>query len=416
MGYKFLKKLAKVDEVIALVSKKLKTELTTEEIDFDKSLGSVLAEDIISSFNLPPVNKSAFEGYAVRGTDVLSASQYYPVRLRVIGEIKIGVGPTIESTQGKAIKVVTGSALPNGFDTVVPVEYVRASDDEIEVSKSFPIGDNVIQRGEDVKKGQKVIRKGKIIDPFDMAMLAHLKQTRVKVLEKLRIAIIPTGSELIEPYEVGDVYKTVNTNAYALSALCKEHWIEARRLSVVQDDLEALTHAVRSSIEDHHALIMTGGTSVGESDLVPESVRRAGKVDLVIRGIGIQPGRPTGVAVLNGKPVFMLSGFPVACIVGFMALVRPLLYMMVGAMEPPRPIVKAVLKSRVSSSLGVVSYVRVKVRRKDEGLVAEPIRVLGSSAVSSLTEANGFLMVPIGSEGFDGGSEVEVLLYSPIQG
>ncbi|MGQ9719478.1 MAG: molybdopterin molybdotransferase MoeA [Nitrososphaerales archaeon] len=416
MGYKFLKKLAKVDEVIALVSKKLKTELITEEIGFDKSLGRVLAEDIISGLNLPPVNESAFEGYAVRGTDVLSASQYYPVRLRVIEEVKIGEGPTIEGTQGKAIKVVTGAALPNGFDTVVPVEYVRASDDEIEVSKSFPIGDNVIQRGEDVKKGQKVIRKGKIIDPFDIAMLAHLKQIRVKVLEKLHIAIIPTGSELIEPYEVSDVYKTVNTNAYALSALCKEPWIEARRLGVVQDDLEALTYVVRSSIADNHALVLTGGTSVGESDLVPESVRRAGKVDLVIRGIGIQPGRPTGVAVVNGKPVFMLSGFPVACIVGFMALVRPLLYRMVGAMEPPKPIVRAVLKSRVSSSLGVVNYVRVKVKRKDEGLVAEPVRVLGSSAVSSLTEANGFLMVPIGSEGFEGGSEVEVLLYSPILG
>jgi molybdopterin molybdotransferase len=416
MGYRFLKKLVKVDEAIALVLKKLKIELTTEEIDFDKSLGRVLAEDIISSFNLPPVNESAFEGYAVRGVDVLSASQYYPVRLKVIGDVKIGVGPTIEGTQGQAIKVVTGAALPNGFDTVVPVEYVRFSDDEIEVSKSFPIGDNVIHKGEDVKKGQKVIRKGKIIDPFDIAMLAHLKQTRIKVLEKLRIAIIPTGSELIEPYEIGDVYKTVNTNAYALSALCKAPWIEAHRLGVVQDDLEALTYAIRSSMEDHHALVLTGGTSVGESDLVPESVRRAGRVDLMIRGIGIQPGRPTGVAVLSGKPVFMLSGFPVACMVGFIALVRPLLYKMVDAMEPPRPIVRSILKSRVSSSLGVASYVRVKVRRKDGELIAEPVRVLGSSTISSLTDANGFLIVPLGSEGFDGGSEVEVLLYGPIQG
>ncbi|MGQ9469476.1 MAG: molybdopterin molybdotransferase MoeA [Nitrososphaerales archaeon] len=336
--------------------------------------------------------------------------------MKVIGEVKIGESPAMRGAQGKAVKIATGAALPDGFDTVIPVEYVKALDGEIEVSKSFPIGDNVIQRGEDFKKGQIVLRKGKIIDPFDIGMLAQLKRIKVKVLEKLRLAIIPTGSEVIEPNEVGDVYKTINTNSYTLSALCKEPWIEHHRLKVVQDDIEALTKVIKSSIEDNHALIITGGTSVGELDLVPDAVQKAGKVDLIIRGLGIQPGRPTGVAVIDGKPVFTLSGFPVACVIGFIALVRPLLYKMVNALEPPRPVVKAILKSKVSSSLGVASYVRVKVMRVGEKLFAEPVRVTGSSTLSSLTDANGFLIVPPDSEGFDSYSEVEVILYSPIYG
>jgi len=416
MGYRFLKKLTKVDKAIALVSKKLMIKLGIEEISFDESLGRVLAEDVISDLDFPPVNKSAFEGYAIRGVDVLSASQYLPITLKVIGEVKIGESPTMKGAQGKAVKIATGAALPEGFDTVIPVEYVKSLDDEIEVSKSFPIGDNVIQRGEDFKKGQIVLRKGKIIDPFDIGMLAQLKRIKVKVLEKLHIAIIPTGSEVIEPSDAGDVYKTINTNSYTLSALCKEPWIEPHRLKAVKDDIEALTKIIKSSIENHHALMITGGTSVGELDLVPEVVQKAGKVDLMIRGMGVQPGRPTGVAVINGKPIFMLSGFPAACVTGFIALVRPLLYKMVNALEPPRPVVKAILKSKVSSSLGVAKYVRVKVRRIGEKLFAEPVRVMGSSTLSSLTDANGFLIVPQESEGFDSDSEVEVILYGPIQG
>ena len=416
MGYRFLKKLTKVDDAIALVSKKLMIKLGTEEISFDESLGRVLAEEIISNLDVPPVNKSAFEGYAIRGVDVLSASQYFPIRLKVIGEVKIGESPKMKGAQGKAVKIATGAALPEGFDTVIPVEYVKSLDDEIEVSKSFPIGDNIIQRGEDFKKGQIVLRKGKIIDPFDIGMLTQLKKIKVKVLEKLQIAIIPTGSEVIEPSEVGDVYKSINTNSYTLSAFCGEPWMEPHRLKVVKDDIELLTKIIKSSIENHHVLIITGGTSVGELDLVPEAVQKAGKVDLIIRGMGIQPGRPTGVAVVNGKPIFMLSGFPAACVTGFIALVRPLLYKMVNALEPSRPVVKAMLKSKVSSSLGVAKYVRVKVRRVGEKLLAEPVRVMGSSTLSSLTDANGFLIVPQESEGFDSDSEVEVILYGPIQG
>ncbi len=415
MGYRFLKKLTKVDDVIALTLKKLSIRLGIEDVNFDESLGRVLAEDIASDFDEPLVDESAFEGYAIRGADILSASQYSPIKLKVIGEVRIGESPIMRGTRGKAVKIATGAALPDGFDTVVPVEYVKVLDDEIELSKSFPIGDNIIKRGEDFKKGQIMIRKGKIIDPFDISMLAQLRKLKVKVLEKLRIAIIPTGNELIEPGELGDVYKTVNTNSYALSAFCKEPWMEPHRLKIVKDDLEALAKAIKSSIENHHALIITGGTSVGELDLVPEAVQRAGEVDLMIRGIGIQPGRPTGVALVNGKPVFMLSGFPVACITGFIAIVRPLLYKMVNALEPPRPVVKAILESKVSSGLGVAKYVRVRVKRIGKKLFAEPIRVMGSSTLSSLIEANGFLIVPPESEGFDGNSEVEVFLYNPIQ-
>lgn len=415
MRYRFLKKLTKIDDAITLILKHLKIELGNEEIDFDESLGRVLAEDVISRIDIPPVNKSAVDGYAVKGVDLMSASRYSPLRLKVVKEIKIGERPS-KGAQG-AVKVATGAALPDGFDTIIPAEYVDLfEDDKIEVLRSFPIGDNVIQKGEDVKKGKVVLKKGRMINPFDIGMLAQLKKTKVRVLEKLRIVILPTGSEMIEPNEEGDLYKTVDTNAYTLSALCREPWMEAHHIKAVKDDLEALTKAIRSAIRNNHILITTGGTSVGELDLVPEAIQRAGSVKSMVRGIGIRPGRPTGVAVVDSKLVFMLSGFPTACIIGFIALVRPMLYKVIDASEPPKSIVRAILKSKVASSLGVASYVRVKVRRVGEELFAEPVRVMGSSSISSLTEANGFLIIPLESEGFDSGSEVQVHLYDSIQG
>jgi len=415
MGYRFLKKLTKVDEAIAQVSKHMMIKLGTEVLNFDESLGRVLTEDVISKVDIPPFNKSAFDGYAVKGIDLQSASHYSPLRLKVVDEIKIGERP-VQSTQG-SVKVATGAALPDGFDTVIPAEFVKNLDDnEIEILKSFPIGDNVIQRGEDVKKGKVVLKRGRIINPFDIGMLAQLKKMKVRVLKKLRIVILPTGSEVIGPSEEGDLYKTVDSNAYTLSALCKEPWMEANHIKAVPDDLEALTQAIKSSLKNNHILITTGGTSVGELDLVPEAVQRAGSVILMVRGIGIRPGRPTGVAVLDDKIVFMLSGFPTACIVGFLALVRPLLYRVINSPEPPKPIVRAILKSKVVSSLGLTSYVRVKVRREGEELFAEPIRIIGSSSISSLIDANGFLIIPSESEGIDKGSKVQIYLYDSIQG
>ncbi|MEM3624337.1 MAG: hypothetical protein QXL52_03425, partial [Nitrososphaerales archaeon] len=142
MEYRFLKKLTKVEDTIALVSKKLMIKLGVEEISFDDSLGRVLAEDVISNFDEPLIDKSAFDGYAIKGVDILSASQYSPVRLKVIGEVRIGEIPMIKGSQGKAVRIATGAALPDGFDTIVPIEYVKVLNDEIEISKSFPIGDN----------------------------------------------------------------------------------------------------------------------------------------------------------------------------------------------------------------------------------------------------------------------------------
>jgi len=414
MGYKFLKKSIKVNNAIDLILKHLTIKLGIEKIQFDESLGRVLAEDIISKVDIPPVNKSAFDGYAVKGIDLISASRYSPLRLKVIDEVKIGEMPP-KWTKG-ALKIATGAALPDGLDTVIPAEYVNIlGDNEIEILKSFPIGDNVIQIGEDVKKGKCVLKAGRIINPFDLGMLAQLKKMNVKVLEKLRIVILPTGSELVEPNEEGDLYKTVDTNMYTLSALCKKPWIEVDHIKPVQDDLKALTQAIRSSMVNNHVLIITGGTSVGELDLVPEAVQRVGSVKLLIRGIGIQPGRPTGVAIVDSKLFFMLSGFPTACIIGYIALVRPLLYKIINTPEPPKPIVTAKLQSKVTSSLGVEGYVRVIVKKVGEKLIAEPVRVIGSSSISSLIEANGFLIVPYGSEGFDSGSEVQINLYDSIQ-
>jgi len=295
------------------------------------------------------------------------------------------------------------------------VEHTNKLGDSIEVLYPVSPYQNVSKRGEDYKKGELVIKKGTMIRPWHIAALAALNIPKVKVLRKPRFAVLSTGSELVE---VGSELKegnVVNSSKPMLKGLLKELGCEVLDLGTIPDDLEKIKESIKEGLRAADAVIITGGTSVGELDLVPEAINSLGKPGLVVHGIMMRPAKPTGFGVIDNKPVFILSGLPVAALVGFQNFIKPSIQMMLGLPEEPKITVRGKLTRRVANPHGIRSFVRVRVTRKDDTYYIEPLMLTGSGLISTLTKANGMLIIPEDVEGYDEGEEVEVELFQPIE-
>ena len=383
--------------------------LSSESVFFDRAIGRVLAEDVVSEIDVPPFDRSAVDGYAVRAADTFGASQTNPKKLRVIGSVKIGVATKLRVRRGQAAKVMTGAQMPKGADAVMMVEYTRAEGNRIEVLAPLTPGKNVSVKGEDVRAGKVVLRGGQQLRPQDVGMLSSIGKLKVRVFRRPKVAVIATGSELRPPGMKLGPAQITDINSYSLAAGVISCGGVADRLGIVPDKPEKLRRALQKALRDDVVLI-SGGSAVGEHDIAPEVV--AGLGEVLFHGVAMRPGGPTAFGVVRGKPVFCLAGFPVASLVAFDMLVRPALWVMQGL--PPDwgcVRVRAKLARKITSSLGRADVVRVRILSEAGKLLAEPIRVTGSGILSSMTYADGFVVVPEDIEGFEKGSEVEVELY-----
>ena len=386
-----------------------------EEVGLLEAVSRICAEDVRAPIDSPPFDRSAVDGYAVIAEDTFGASLNNPVELKMVGSAYPGmdVARLPRLSRGEALKLMTGAPLPPGANAVVMVEDTVRRGEVVEVVKPVHPYRNVSRRGEDYRAGEVVVGKGTKIRPWHVAALASLNISRVRVLRRARVGVLSTGSELIEVGEEVKPGKIMNSSKPMLLALLEEEGAEGVDLGIVADDLELIKAKILEGIRGADALIVTGGTSVGELDLVPEAVSALGEV--IVHGLMMRPGKPTGFGVIEGKPVFMLSGFPVAALVGFQLLVRPALSLMLGYKEEPRPRIRGRLTRRVATPPSTRSYVRVKVKRAGGEVLVEPLMLTGSGLLSTLTEANGLLIVPEDLEGFEEGEFVEVELFQPIE-
>ncbi len=386
-----------------------------EEVGLLEAVSRVCAEDVRAPIDSPPFDRSAVDGYAVIAEDTFGASLNNPVELKMVGSAYPGmdVARLPRLSRGEALKLMTGAPLPPGANAVVMVENTVRRGEVVEVVKPVHPYRNVSRRGEDYRAGEVVVGKGTKIRPWHVAALASLNISRVRVLRRARVGVLSTGSELVEVGEEVKPGKLINSSKPMLLALLEEEGAEGVDLGIVADDLELIKARILEGIRGADALIVTGGTSVGELDLVPEAVSALGEV--IVHGLMMRPGKPTGFGVIDGKPVFMLSGFPVAALVGFQLLVRPALSLMLGYEEEPRPRIRGRLTRRVATPPSTRSYVRVKVKRAGGEVLVEPLMLTGSGLLSTLTEANGLLIVPEDLEGFEEGELVEVELFQPIE-
>ncbi|WP_148682337.1 gephyrin-like molybdotransferase Glp [Pyrobaculum neutrophilum] len=385
-----------------------------EAVPTPQAVGRYASRDVVSPVDVPPFDRAAFDGYAVRSADTVGASRTNPALLRIVGKALPGAPYGGEVGPGEAVEVATGAPLPRGADAVVPYEEAAARGGQLEVYKAVPQFYYVSRRGEDVAAGEVVVRRGRRIKPWDVGVLASVGVKAVYVY-RLTAALISTGNELVELEEAPPPPgKVVNSTRHVVAAMLRELGVEVHYLGVVPDDEEAIYRAVAEALRRFDLVITTGGVSVGEPDYVVKAVSRL-KPEAFVHGIAARPGRPNSAAVVGGKAVVMLSGFPVASVVGFEVFVKPAVLKMVGGREEPLPVAKAVLTRRVTTPINVRSYVRVRVYKRGGRLYAEPLAVTGSGVLSTLTRGNGLLIVPESREGYDEGEEVEVALLGPIE-
>lgn len=355
--------------------------------------GRVLAEPGSAERSVPHYTRAAMDGYAVRAADTFGATARSPVGLDEADRVR----------PGTAVRVHTGSVLPDGADAVVPIEGVETTSGGLDITTAVVEGANVGPAGEDVAAGTTLFESGHQLEPADLALLIAAGRATVSVAARPRIEVIPTGDELVrsdpEPGEV------VETNGLMVARYVERWGGDAIYRDVVPDDRSSLQSAIERGL-DADAIVTTGGSSVGERDLVPDIVDDLG--DLRVHGIAIQPGHPGALGVVDGTPVALLPGYPVACLVNAVQFLRPAVYRLGHGKTPAHPTTVAPLHRKVASEPGVRTFVRVRLAHSDDGPEAVPIRAGGAGVLSSVTRADGWVVVPESSEGLEAGETVTV--------
>jgi len=377
-------------------------------VPLHSALNRVLAENIIARENLPRFDRSAVDGYAVRAEDTFEASQFKPKTLRITDEDEVG------SKQAK--KVWTGNSIPKGANAVVMLENTNPINGQVEVWVSVTPGENISKKGEDIQKGEVAVKAGTRLKHQHLGLIAALGIAEVKVVERPKIAILATGNELVEVGGKPGEDQIFEVNRLVLSALCRELDAEPVDLGIAKDDAEEIMGKIKKGFERADVVITTGGTSVGVSDLVPEAVNRVGRPGVIVHGISMRPAMPTALAIVDGKPIIILSGNPVAAMIGFEVFARPLICRMLGLeKEESRLIVKAKTTKRVSTVLGRKTFVRVHIFQHNGEFFAEPISARGSGIISTMTKANGYVIVPENREGLEKGESVLAILFDTVE-
>ncbi len=406
---KGFEKLTAVDTALSMFHKELKpARLGVDCVQVYEALERAAAENIVAPSDLPPFDRSAMDGYAIRASDTFEASQFNPRLLKPIEKDSVKKGETKQ--------VWTGGMLPKGADAVVVLEHTRKVEGGIEVLAAVTPGENVSKKGEDVRKGEVALKAGIRLLPQHLGLLAGLGITHVNVARKPKVALLSTGNELVELGKRPESGQVINVNQLILSAMCKQLGAESVNLGIARDNLNEIRDKIADGLKQADAVITTGGTSVGYADLVPIAVSKLGKPGVIVHGIAMRPAMPTALAILQGKPIFILSGYPVAAMFGFEVFVRPTILRLLGIEHEPRPMLRAKLTRRVASALGRRVYLRVYVFQKEGEFLAEPIRTRGSGVLSTMTKATGYVVIPEDREGLEEGETVIVHLFDKIGG
>ena len=375
----------------------------TERVPLGTADGRTIATTVTAPTPVPSYDRAAMDGYAVRAEDTFGASDRSPNVLRT-GE---------EAGPETAARVHTGSDLPDGADAVVMIEQVEEIGDGIEVFDAVAEGENVGDAGEDVSEGQQLYEPGHRIRPSDLGLLKSVGLDAIEVTERPTAAVIPTGEELVQADpEPGEI---IETNGLTVSRLVDRWGGRPTYRDVVTDDREALRAAIQRDMTKD-VIVTTGGSSVGERDLIPEVVDDLGEV--LVHGVALKPGHPVALGVVEDTPVIMLPGYPVACIVNAVQFLRPALKRS-GAMPiEDNPTTEARLGRKIRSEPGVRTFARVKLDRErdregaggggDDRPVALPTRVSGAGVLSSVALADGWVVVSEDSEGIAEGESVAV--------
>lgn len=387
-----------------------KEPLPAERVPTSLALDRVLSDHIVAPQALPHFPRSTMDGYAVRAADTVGATESLPVYLRVVGELRMGHAPELAIGVGEAAIIHTGSVLPPGADAVVMIERTRsAGEGEVEVLDPVAVGENVIPAGADVRQGDIVLRAGHRLRAQGLGGLMALGITTVRVARRPRVAIISTGDELVPPEETPGMNQVRDINTVTISALVAAHGGVPLRTGIIRDDADALLDAARAAWADADVVIITAGSSVSVRDMTATIIERLGTPGVLVHGVPLKPGKPTILAVCNGKPVFGLPGNPVSAMNAARLFVVPVLWALQGASPPRAGIVKARLAENAAAGQGRETFISVRLEEREGVLWAVP-NFGESNLIFTLVRGEGVVRIPLGASGLPKGAEVDVEL------
>lgn len=393
------------EEAQKIILSKVKV-LGKEEEKIVNCPGRVLAEDIYSQLNIPPLTNSAMDGYAVRSSDTVKA----PLLLKVIEDLPAGKISTKKISKGKAIRIMTGAVLPEGADAVVEVEKTKREERGfVKVLSRVKREENVRLAGEDVKKGELVLKKGTTIGAAEVGMLATLGRRKAKVLRLPRVAIISTGDELLEVGERVKAGKIYDANGYSLQAQVIEAGAVPVYLGVVKDKIEALRKKFKEGLKQADLLISSGGVSVGDYDLVRGVLKELGKMSFW--QVRQRPGKPLVFGSAGRRLIFGLPGNPVSSMVTFEQYVRPALLKMGGKTDLKRKEIYAEVSEEIKKRKGLKYFIRAVVKEENNKYYAKTTGPQGSGILKSMILANGLIILPEKVEKVKKGDKVLVQLW-----
>ncbi|MFW9773330.1 MAG: gephyrin-like molybdotransferase Glp [Candidatus Thorarchaeota archaeon] len=403
-------KLTPINDALGKLFSKIQ-ESSIEEIEIKHALNRILAEDIVSELDIPPFDRSAMDGYAIKAEDSFNASLKNPKKIKLIGIIEIGESANFKVHKGEACKISTGAPLPEGTDAVIKIEDTELENDLISLYTSLVPGKNVSKKGEDIKKGTQVLKKGLDLKAEHIALLSSLGYNYVRVKVKPRVSIFASGDELLEPGDTLKPGKIYNSNTLMISTLVNLYGGLVIRAETVKDDKSIIKKRLIEAKDDSQILVFTGGTSVGTKDYLPEIINELGII--LTHGIAMRPGSPVLLGLLNDTLIFCLPGTPVAAYVSFLKITGLAIRKMLGcSILDPRVEISAIINKDVPvSSLGILHYLRVKIEQDNYNYVAYPIKLKGSSIITSLIHSDGIVEIPPNQEGLKKGEIVNVKLF-----
>ena len=376
----------------------------TERVDLREANGRVVAEDVISTLDVPPFNRAAMDGYAVIAEDTFGAGSYAPKTLRRIDTVHTGRVSTRRLSRGECVEIATGAPLPEGADAVVMVEVTeKGNGDDIRVLAPVYPAQNVSKRASDISAGQPLLSDGDLITPSRLGALAAVGNIEVKVYARPTVAIVSTGNEIVEPgrpLEPGQIY---DINRFTLASIIDAHGGVPSVHPTVSDDLPALTEAVAAAGRDD-LLVFSGGSSVGERDLITDVLQRMGEI--LFHGIAVKPGKPTMFGRIGGRPVLGMPGNPTSCLSNAYLLLVPMLRRIARLPEHRPHIVRLPLARRVVSTTGRHQFYTVRVV---DGAAVPAFKASGD--ITSMSQAHGYIEIPSQTDIVEAGELVDVKLF-----
>jgi molybdenum cofactor synthesis domain-containing protein len=379
-------------------------KLASEEVALPETANRILAEDIIADSDLPPFDRAQMDGYAVRAADVANI----PAQLRIVGESAAGAGWHEQMNSGEAVRIMTGAPVPPGADAVQQVELTRESNGAgtVEILESVEAGRSIVKQAAEIKSGEIVLRAGEDINAQTIATLASFGYSQVKVGKRPRVAVMATGSELVDVNEKPGRDQIRDSNNYTIEAYAKLAGATVKRLPLAGDDREELKRQMEAAVGDCDVLVTSGGVSMGVYDFTKAAFRDLG-AEIFFERVALRPGKPTVFGRLGETLIFGLPGNPVSVAVTFNLFVRAALRAMQGATETSLPELTAVLAHGVKGSKDRESYLPAVLRTDDKGtLIAEPLKWGGSSDFVSFARAEALINVPADAGKVNSGSIV----------